>query len=101
VHLHVPSEVFTQRGKRISEPLAPTLRHNREDGTRYEALQREIKKMDPAKESAETRENSERTMYATNPRCPALLTLTCVHYRRAPWPSLGGSVFTFSKQSCL
>lgn len=83
VHLPVPSEIVSRRGKKISESLAPTTGHDRADETRRGALQRKIKKMGPAKESAETRDKSEETMGATSPRCCALLKLTGVEHRRA------------------
>jgi hypothetical protein len=45
--------------KGILKSLVPTTGQNRGDGTRRGMLQRKIKKIDPAKESAETREKSE------------------------------------------
>ena len=82
VHLPVPSEILTRRGKKVSESLTPTTGHDRANGTKRGALQRKIKNMDPAKESAEPRETSGETMDATNRRCCALLTLTGVDHRR-------------------
>jgi hypothetical protein len=83
IHLPVPSENLSRCGKKILESLAPTTGHDRTDGIRRGTVQRKIKKMDPAKESAETREKSEETMDATSPRCCALLTLTGVSQRRS------------------
>jgi hypothetical protein len=74
VHLPVPSESFSRRGKKISESLPPRTGHDRADGSRRGVLQRKIKKTDPAKESGEIRDKSEETMGATSPRCCALLT---------------------------
>jgi hypothetical protein len=82
VHLPVPSEKVSQRGKKISESLTPTTGHHRANGTKRGALQQKIKNVDPAKESAETRETSRETMDATSRRCCALLTLTGVDHRR-------------------
>jgi hypothetical protein len=74
VHLPVPSESFSRRGKKISESLPPTTGHDREGAPRRGTLQRKIKKTESAKESAEIRDKSEETMDATSPRCCALLT---------------------------
>jgi hypothetical protein len=61
VHLPVPSENVSRRGKKISESLAPTTGTIAQMGAGPGALQRKIKKIDPAKESGETRETSEVT----------------------------------------
>jgi hypothetical protein len=83
VHLLVPSEIFSRRGKKIAESLPPTTRHDRAGATRRGVLQRKTKETDLAKESAEIRNKSEETMGATSPRCCALLRLTAVEHRRA------------------
>ena len=88
VHLPVPSENVSRRGKKISESLPPRTGHDRADGSRRGVLQRKIKKTDPAKESGEIRDKSEETMDATSPGCCALLTLIG---RRSPtsYPAQG------------
>jgi hypothetical protein len=54
VHLPVPSENVSWRGKKISESLAPTTEDDRADGTRRGTFQRKIKETNVAKRSAET-----------------------------------------------
>ena len=56
VHLPVPSGNVSRRGKKIAEILSAEYEPNRAGATRRGVLQRRIKKTDPAKESAETRE---------------------------------------------
>jgi len=59
LHLSIPSGNLSRHGKNISKSLAPTRGQNRADGSWPGALQRKIKKIDPAKESGETGETSE------------------------------------------
>ena len=91
VHLPVPSERMRRCGKKIAEILSAEYEHNRAGATRRGVLQRKIKRMYPAKESAETREKSEVTMDATSPRRCALLTLTGVDYPPSCPASAGGA----------
>ena len=78
VHLLVPSESFSRRGKKISESLAPSTGHDRADGTRRGTLQQKVKKLDRPKNCL-TKEKSKETMEAS-PRCYALLPLSTVAY---------------------
>jgi hypothetical protein len=78
VHLPVPSEDVSRRGKKISESLAPSTGHDRADGTRRGTLQQKVKKLDRPKNCL-TKEKSKETMEAS-PRCYALLPLSTVAY---------------------
>ena len=81
VHLPVPSEIVSRRGKKISEIFNAehAARSRRWDQARNAPAK--IKKMDSANESAEIRETSEETMDATSPALVALcLPLSAVAY---------------------
>jgi len=81
VHLPVPSEIVSRRGKKISEIFNAehAARSRRWDQARNAPAK--IKKMDSANESAEIRETSEETMDATSAALVALcLPLSAVAY---------------------
>jgi len=81
LHLPVPSEDLSRRGKRFSECLPPTTPGNRGEVTRRGALQENVKRWDLTKDLAERRQTSGKLGTQECVRCTSLF-LAIIDHRR-------------------